>query len=31
MIRANIALGKELKASKSKTVRGGKRVRGTQD
>jgi len=31
MIRANIALAKELKASKSKTVRGGKRVRGTQD
>ena len=31
MIRASIALTKELKASKSKTVRGGGRPRRTQD
>jgi hypothetical protein len=31
MIRANIALAKELNASKSKTVRGGMRARRTQD
>jgi len=31
MIRASIALTKELKASKSKTVRGGGRLRRTQD
>ena len=31
MIRANIALTKELKTSKSKTVRGGKRAGRTQD
>ena len=31
MIRANIALARELKASKSKTVRGGKRGARTQD
>jgi len=31
MIRASIALTKELKASKSKTVRGGGRARRTQD
>lgn len=31
MIRANIALTKELKASNAKTVRGGRRPRRTQD
>jgi hypothetical protein len=31
MIRASLALAKELKASKSKTVRGGRRARRTQD
>lgn len=31
MIRANIALAKELKTSNSKTVRGGRRSKRTQD
>jgi len=31
MIRASLALAKELKTSKSKTVRGGRRTKGAQD